>query len=93
MITAPTKSQLRTMKLMAASVELHRRNAPKASCVLSINAVDMGVVRQTTADSLVDNGWATFNKKLKAYALTTLGLDHVDVKAFVRAFASSPESR
>lgn len=88
----PTKSQMRVLTLMAAGFDVHRRDVlGKCVCRLSSGGVHVSIIRRTTADSLVDNGWATYDTKSQSYRITLRGRDRVDVKAFVRGLIPSQE--
>lgn len=84
---APTTSQLKTLKLLAAGVEL--RPITDGRCQLVLHRIVVGMTRAKNVGRLVDAGWLHFVASDNRYYLTDAGRQRAEVKTFVRAFSEN----
>lgn len=81
---APTPSQLRILRLMAAGVVLQPADRTQARLV--VNGVQAGIVRAKTVTTLLNNRWVVFDQSRERYTITPDGRSRAEVHTFVRAF-------
>lgn len=84
-IVAPTSTQLATLKLLAAGVEL--RPITEGRYQLVLVAAVLRMTRAKNVARLIDAGWVEFNAGRNRYLLTPLGRSRAAVSTFVRAFS------
>jgi hypothetical protein len=85
-VIAPTNSQLRTLRLMAAGAVLVRANQKQAHLVVHRTVV--AIVRAKTLRSFDGAGWIQFDQAKARWTISPTGRAHTEVGTFVRAFAA-----
>lgn len=85
---APTSSQLKILRLLAAGGTIAPLHGARSS-QLVVNKIGVQRVTKRVMYEMMAAGWIAFNGARGCYLLTPRGQELVDVKTFVRAFTDA----